>query len=559
MRPSTILKTTFMALLAACVSGAGAGSLRQSFVSLDAPGGAVSVRLITTGPEGWTERWKLLESAQERIDVTYYTLSKDVFGLAFLGRLLEAGERGVKVRLMVDRKGSEKNWVGVGLGQDLFQELAGKPGFVVKYYKTLTTGIAAFLKGGSMLTTGCGNHDKMLLVDGQSAIAGGRNLSHEYFVAADEAELAFKDLDMVLEGGELVQALTDAFEREFHSRAVTRVKGERWNIKKRTKALKTIARGMQRWLGGAPFDAATAEALRSDKAVRKQVAFGILRDLEQEDPEGTVDTHLVKKALREMAGYPSLRGALLKEHGNSLVTEAPTKVLDKTSMVGDGFNSLRAGRASLMAEAKEEILLQTPYLMLTEEQMINLELAAERGVKVRILTNGIGTGDSGTVQAHFLLFWREILARLPGGELLVFTGEWPMHTKAMVVDRKLAVLGSDNYDFFGSEVNGEVVCVLDSPEFASQLAASWEADVANPVTKTKRYLILRDAGGRVVRIPEGEPDAGRPVPVYGPEDHTDPSLWQKMFRKAMGRILELKAFEALMKPTHAFQSLTERL
>jgi phosphatidylserine/phosphatidylglycerophosphate/cardiolipin synthase-like enzyme len=233
------------------------------------------------------------------------------------------------------------------------------------------------------------------------------------------------------------------------------------------------------------------------------------------------------------------------------VSGVPVQILDKTSMLGVPFDSLGSGRKTLMAAAQEEIVLQSPYLMLTEEGMQALQDAAERGVKVTVITNSPATGDSGTVQAHFLLFWREILARLPGGELKVFTGDLNLHAKAMVIDRRLVLMGSDNYDFFGSEVNGEVVTALDSSELAAQVLEAFQQDMSNPLTRTRPYLILRGADGEVVRIPPGEKDAGRPVSVYGPEDHTEKGRIDRFKSRAMKKLRSIKGFEALMQfPRH---------
>src|SRR5690606_1770418 len=52
--------------------------------------------------DAWLTRWWLLREARERVDVAYFILDGDIFGLSFLGALLAAADRGVQVRILVD-------------------------------------------------------------------------------------------------------------------------------------------------------------------------------------------------------------------------------------------------------------------------------------------------------------------------------------------------------------------------------------------------------------------------------------------------------------------------
>ena len=52
-------------------------------------------------------------------------------------------------------------------------------------------------------------HNKLFVVDGCMAIAGGRNISNEYFGLGEK--YSFRDLD-VLVAGKVVEELSDAFD-----------------------------------------------------------------------------------------------------------------------------------------------------------------------------------------------------------------------------------------------------------------------------------------------------------------------------------------------------------
>src|SRR5262245_13148506 len=88
-------------------------SLRQTFESFPASGnGTAELRLVRSNTDAWLERWRLLASARRSIDLSYFILHQDVFGIAFLGHLLERARSGVRIRLLLDAQRSEERRVG---------------------------------------------------------------------------------------------------------------------------------------------------------------------------------------------------------------------------------------------------------------------------------------------------------------------------------------------------------------------------------------------------------------------------------------------------------------
>ena len=81
----------------------GAG-LRNAFRSLPA-GDSARVTPLYGNVEAWAARWRLIESADESVDVVTFILYDDVFGRAFLGLLARKADQGVRVRLLVDATG----------------------------------------------------------------------------------------------------------------------------------------------------------------------------------------------------------------------------------------------------------------------------------------------------------------------------------------------------------------------------------------------------------------------------------------------------------------------
>jgi phosphatidylserine/phosphatidylglycerophosphate/cardiolipin synthase-like enzyme len=88
------------------------------------------------------------------------------------------------------------------------------------------------------------------------------------------------------------------------------------------------------------------------------------------------------------------------------------------------------------------VLLQSPYLILSDHGLRTLERAAQRGVAVTFLTNSPVSSDSPMAQAAFLDQWPEVLARVPTARLYVNGIERVMHAKVVVSDGVLSFVGS---------------------------------------------------------------------------------------------------------------------
>jgi len=65
------------------------------------------IRLITNNNEAWYARWYMLNAARNTIDMTYFIFEKDAYGKAMLGLLMKKANEGVKIRLMIDARGSK--------------------------------------------------------------------------------------------------------------------------------------------------------------------------------------------------------------------------------------------------------------------------------------------------------------------------------------------------------------------------------------------------------------------------------------------------------------------
>lgn len=118
----------------------------------------------------------------------------------------------------------------------------------------------------------------------------------------------------------------------------------------------------------------------------------------------------------------------------------------------------------LMAEKR--LWIASPYFVPDEGILTALQLAAIRGVEVRILV---------PKRADELLVWLASLALLtelthPNIHIHRYTGGF-LHQKCLVVDDHFAAVGSANFDNRSFRLNFEVTLAVEGCEFAAQTAA----------------------------------------------------------------------------------------
>lgn len=104
-----------------------------------------------------------IAKARKIIRMETYIFKDDETGRRFRTALIEAGRRGVKVRLLVDAVG------GMGLGEDYFSELQAMPNCRMKWFNR-----------PSLRTWSFRDHRKLLIIDSRITFVGGCNIGEVY-------------------------------------------------------------------------------------------------------------------------------------------------------------------------------------------------------------------------------------------------------------------------------------------------------------------------------------------------------------------------------------------
>ena len=509
--------------------------LRAAFEQMPAPADA-RIRVLDDNIDAWIARMNVLESAQRTIDVQYFIVEPDAFGLTLLGLLAEKARAGVKVRLMVDARGSAGIIRG---GQRFLLQEVQRAGADVRVYNPILFQISETIARGDLRAVAASNHDKMIIVDGRLTVAGGRNISRDYLSDPNDQHNAFIDMDLLYEGESAAKVMTEAFAAEFVAARTTPLMVEASGDGRTGLALTVEA--MRAWLDDAPFsveELAAFDALEPTARDAQRDAIALIVEGQITAAQRSVPADEVRETLRQvtrlLAREARLRGAKSRAVPGLPDDAVPMRLLDTHSSEGArAKNTVNDALLAAVQTAQKELIIQSPYFVLTARGLRAIEQAGARGVAVTILTNSPASSDSPPTQAAFLRQWPELLARVPNARLFVVAEGRLMHAKVGLVDDQLAFVGSYNLDPLSAGVNGEVVGALWSTRVARQLGGLIRDRIAAGHPGVVEYRIERGADG----LPSTKD--GKPVVVYGPDDHCTPE--QLAAARRMEPMLELLA------------------
>ncbi|HRX71779.1 MAG: cardiolipin synthase [Candidatus Competibacteraceae bacterium] len=125
-----------------------------------------------------------------------------------------------------------------------------------------------------------------------------------------------------------------------------------------------------------------------------------------------------------------------------------------------------------IAGAQRQLLLATPYFVPSEALTTALVTAALRGVNVQVLAPK--NSDSRLVTAAARSYYDELVS---AGVAIHEYGPPMLHAKLMVVDERIAAVGSANFDNRSLMLNFEAIAVLYDAGLAATLAHSFAADL----------------------------------------------------------------------------------
>lgn len=124
--------------------------------------------------------------------------------------------------------------------------------------------------------------------------------------------------------------------------------------------------------------------------------------------------------------------------------------------------------------AADEILITSPYFIPGESLTDALVIASLSGVSVKLLVPGVS--DSILVNAAAKSYYSELLKA--GVEIYLYNKGF-VHSKTMVTDGKIAMVGTANMDYRSFDLNFEVNAIVYDEEVAKQLRMIFFEDISH--------------------------------------------------------------------------------
>ncbi len=402
--------------------------------------GMSGFELLTGGEKSFLRRLDMIRAAERSLDIQYYILENDRTGKLLLEALVDAADRGVRVRILMDALNLRKS--------DMLWPLLNTHRHIeIRVFNPFTTRDEPLLTCIKELFTGLGHfnrrmHNKAIIVDNQVAIAGGRNWGDSYFEAG--SDFNFRDVD-ILAIGPVVEELSHSFDaywnddEAFPYKAIVKPRRVRQDVEKMREGLRT------HW--------------------------------QEEMRKGTINLH-APLALQITHTITFLWAEA------ELAADPPSKV---DMQVQDVISRPAQALAKLTQAAQREFIIVSPYFLPGKKGTAELRALVQRGINVRILTNSLASIDAVAAHAGYARYRR---ALLEGGIGLYETQPVPgtrphsrrfssasrnsLHSKTYMIDQRQVVIGSFNLDPRSINLNTETVLIIHSRELAEQVARMFE-------------------------------------------------------------------------------------
>ncbi len=419
------------------------------------------VYVLDTGTEALLARAWLADNARKSIDIQYFIWSTDNIGILAAEALLRAAQRGVRVRVIVDD-------LLIDAPDKSLLAMSRHPNIEIRIYNPkVSVGVPMQTRLLNLLTRFRGvnqrMHNKVVVVDGKISITGGRNMAAEYYDYNHEYN--FRDRD-VLMLGETVKSIQASFEEYWNSDLTVNVE-DRFNG----------------W-----------RLMKKNVNIEGKEIQEVYRDLHA---YAKMPENFAPEVRAAIADVPSSFATLAQQivWGQvDFISDRPGKNDSILSLGGGGQATLEL--AKLVEKAKKSVVIQSPYLVLSDEAIELFRRCIAQGVTVRINTNSLASTDNLQAfsgyrnQRKRLLdmgiqiyeckpqpdIQQKLMQKIPSArnKIPIFS----LHAKTMVIDKEIVFIGTFNLDPRSENLNTEAGAIIHNSELARKINDLIEIDMA---------------------------------------------------------------------------------
>lgn len=404
----------------------------------------------------------LIRHAEKSLDLQYYIWANDFIGNLMLSELLQAADRGVKVRLLIDDQNGRQL-------DPQFKALMQHPNIQIRVYNPYqfrTLRVFDYLFRAKQINRRM--HNKLIIADGSIAVTGGRNIGGEYFDASQSFQ--FTDMD-VLFTGKVLNTANQSF-IDF------------WNHQLSVPIKQFLNQG------------------------QAQDLIDLRTDFKQYAQEHKHTGDRVEQEQQVLAQI--LQSSQLNWAPAYFLADSPEKTQGQAQGSALIYNQIN----EKLGDPHDELDLISAYFVPTTEGTKYLTDLAQKNIKVRVLTNAFTANDVALVHAFYQKYRVDLLKN--GVKLYEFkpyiqrsdrtwyevvTGnvipskiksKSSLHAKLINVDDKVFI-GSFNFDPRSANLNTEVGLVVQSDQLQHEISNTLDQSLAKIA-----YELRLDEQGKIV-------------------------------------------------------------
>ncbi|NNE35929.1 MAG: phospholipase D family protein [Rhodothermales bacterium] len=408
---------------------------------------------LVNGMDALGARLDMIEKAEKSVDMQYFLMKDDTSGQVVTNALIEAADRGVRVRFLLDD-------VFTSASDRTLLLMSQHPNIEVRLFNPVSRrGLYSLNFVGSFRTANRRMHNKSFTADNAISIVGGRNIADEYFqLKGDEV---FADFDL-LAFGEIARAVSTSFDIY-------------WNHK--------LAIPIEQVVN--VTDSGSLESERSRLAVEAKATY-----------EAIYEEALSSEILQDLiTGNQPLFVA-----DAVVIADDPDKLVNPVSTERMG---LATDVDKVLRQAEQELIFISPYYVPGDDGVQYARDIINRGTRVVVVTNSLASNNHVAVHSGYSGYRKDVIEA--GVELYEIRadagneatdGAGPekltLHTKLILIDRRYLFVGSLNLDPRSLEINAEMGLLVDSEELVSAMAAGLKDDLPSVA-----YRVTLDDEGRL--------------------------------------------------------------
>ena len=386
-------------------------------------------------------RIALIEKAQHSIDAQYYSWHPDVSGKWLISKLIEAANRGVRVRLLLDdihTLGADRRIATLNRHKNIEVRLFNP--FKLRWPVPL---LRIFELLWNLARLNHRMHNKLLISDNVASIIGGRNIGDEFFGL--NKSFVFRDLDLLV-CGDSVKQLSTSFDIFWNSSL--------------------------------------------SKTARRMISFR----------PGRLDYRHMKKQLDKNMAHSQkviqrinqLKIKLLNktELQNKLVTSDIEVFYDLPDNDIAAENKVAHNLYQRIIQTQKQLTIISAYFIPGKTLISLFTTLIARGVKIQVLTNSLASIDVTPAFTGYERYRKQLLDL--GVELFEFRAEpkylsthsastinvdyLSLHAKSIIYDNATYV-GTLNLDPRSEHLNTEIGLFIDNPDFCHDVYSTFGNDL----------------------------------------------------------------------------------